>query len=77
MGKYCYSIYVMQWIFQNIIGNGNKLMNWTVYARFRQAYPVSELVFSLLIIIFLGIFTYYFVELRFRKFLEKKLFESR
>ena len=36
MGKYCYLIYVMQWIVQNIIGNGNKLMNWNVYALFRQ-----------------------------------------
>lgn len=74
MGKYCYSIYVMQWIVQNIIGNGNKLLNWPIYSQFRQLHPSWELLFSLLIIIFLGVFTYYFVELRFRKFLEKRLF---
>ena len=73
MGRYCYSIYVMQWIVQNIIGNGNKLMNWSVYANFRKMHSSTELFTSLLVICLLGIVTYYLIERPCKEFLEKKI----
>ncbi len=43
MGKYCYSIYVMQWIVQVLIGNGNKLIGLKFYSDFRKFHARSEL----------------------------------
>ena len=62
MGKYCYSIYCMQWIIQNIIGNGNRLMESGSYPLFRIYHPVIDLILSILVICLAGVLSFYFFE---------------
>ena len=76
MGKYCYSIYILQYIVQITIGKGNKLMSTIWYSNFRNNYPNLDLIISILIIIVFGIIAYYLVEQPFKKYIEKKFIQK-
>lgn len=49
MGKYSYSIYVMQWIVQEIIANGNLVASTKIYSSFRINYTIREYIFSFIL----------------------------
>jgi len=72
MGKYCYSIYMIQYIIQITIAPGNKLMQTQFYSSFRSNYPNIDLITSIIIIILSGVLAYYFVEKPSKKYLNNK-----
>lgn len=69
MGKYSYSIYVIQYPIQILINRSNKIGSALV--SFRDNHPFQELILSLSFIFLVGISAYYLVEKKVGRYLEK------
>lgn len=69
LGKYQYSIYVVHYVIIRILG----LSVWKNYPEFINSHPIIPIVFDLTAILFVGVLTYYMVELPCAKFLKDKL----
>lgn len=69
MGKYSYSIYVIQYPIQILINRSNKI--GSILTSFRENHPFQELILSLSFIFLIGISAYYLVEKKVGRYLEK------
>ena len=69
LGKYQYSIYVVHYVIIRILG----LSIWKNCPEFISAHPIIPIISNLFVILSIGVFVYYMIELPCSKFLQEKL----
>jgi peptidoglycan/LPS O-acetylase OafA/YrhL len=73
VGRYCYSIYVMQYLVQILLAKGNRLGENKIYLSFVNTHPIVDLVVNFVILEFIvGTIVYHLVERPCYQYLEQK-----